>query len=304
MKIQSLSLSIIIVIVVVGILAGIFLRLPSRTSYSPQNKGDIAGSEEFGLTKEELVKKIEAVEEKIASCMTNAGFQYVPVDYVTVRKSMDADKRVSGLSDDEFRAQFGYGISTRLSTAILPPQLKGADNAATVGLGSENINLFKNLSPSDQAAYNRSLLGDNSDATFAVSLEAEDFSKTGGCTRSAIEQVFTSNELIASYINPGDALIAQDKRVIDATTQWSDCMREAGFDYTTLEAIEPNLKDRVSAITSGADISTLSPEASRVLNELQGLERAVAVADFECAEEFIEPALRQVETELYGAPQN
>ncbi len=265
----------------------------STPSASPSPES-LPGSEEFGLTKAELVQKIEATEAVIASCMQQAGFQYVPVDYLTVRKSMDADKKAAGLTDEEFREQFGYGISTRSLAPNTPPQLSGADHAATIGLSKQNVDFFATLSAADQAAYNRALFGENTASTFAVSLEAEDFSPTGGCTRTAVEQVFRPEDLRPAYANPGDALIAQDRRVIAATEEWSSCMREAGFNYNNPEEIEPALRDRLKA--TGAD--------AEALRQLQGEERAIAVADLACEEEFIEPAVKQVETELYGAPQN
>jgi hypothetical protein len=153
----------------------------------------------------------------------------------------------------------------------------------------------------DQDAYNYTLLGENTDATFAVSLEAEDFSETGGCTRSAVEQVFSPEEMSASYYNPKDAQIEQDPRVIAAIAEWSDCMREAGFDYNNPEEIESDLEDRLDAILDGADPETLSAPAQADLTELQGEERAVAVADLECELKTIEPAVLQVERELYGS---
>lgn len=294
----------IIVIVALGVAAYLSFFRTERPSPTPSTPPDLPGAEEFGLTKAELVRQVEAVEQTIASCMNTAGFQYVPVDYLTVRKSMDADKKAGGLTDEEFRSQFGYGITTQPVTPGAPPQLSAPDSAATIGLGSENVRLFNSLSAADQAAYNRALLGENTATTFAVTLEAEDFSQTGGCTRAAIEQTFKPNELGSAYTNPGDGLIAQDSRVIAATAKWSACMREAGFNYNNPEGIEADFKERLTAVTAGTDPNILNTEARRALTELQGEERAVAVADFECAEEFIEPAVKQVETELYGAPQN
>lgn len=295
-------------LIIVGIVVAAYVsvvgspRVPRELS--PTSSATLPGAEEFGLTKAELVQHIEATEGSIAACMETAGFGYVPVDYLTVRKSMDADKKVAGLTDDEFRAQFGYGITTQLATAGPAPQLSGADHAATIGLGSENIKIFTGLSPTDQAAYNRALFGENATATFATALEAEDFSQIGGCTQTAVEQVFGPAQLGAAYVNPGDTLIAQDSRVIEATATWSDCMRDAGFTYTTPEEIEPDLKERLTAIIVGEQPALLTPDARRALTQLQGEEKTIAVADFACAEEFIEPAVKQVETELYGAPQN
>lgn len=268
-----------------------------------EEKG-LPGTEEFGMTKEELVESIETVESLIAACMSEAGFEYFPVDYLTVRKAMTSDKSAAGLSDEEYRAAFGYGISTRLEVADAPPQFAGPDTVVQIGLGEQNIEIFKNLSEADQEAYNHTLFGENTDATFAYTLEDEDFSETGGCTRAAIEQVFTPEEMSASYYNPGDALIEQDPRVIEAIANWSDCMREEGFDYNNPEETEPDIEDRLEAILDGADPEELSAEAQAALTELQGEERALAVAQLECEEEFIDPVVEQVETELYGGPQN
>jgi hypothetical protein len=254
------------------------------------------GSEEFGMTEEELVQKSEDVEALIAKCMREAGFEYVPVDYATVRQAMNADKTGPGLSTEEYASTYGYGISTE-------PELAGVLTPATIGLGEQNVQIFDSLSEEDQDAYQHTLWGENTDETFAVSLEAEDFSQTGGCTRAAIEQVFNPDELSAAYYNPGDALIEQDPRVIAAIASWSDCMREAGFDYDSPEEIEPDLEDRLDAILDGADFEELSAPAQADLTELQGEERATAVADLGCELKTIEPAVHQVETELYGAPQ-
>ena len=267
------------------------------------SEAPLPGTEEFGMTKEELVASIEAVEALIADCMSEAGFEYIPVDYLTVRKAMTSDKSAAGLSDEEYRATFGYGISTRLDVAEAPPQLAGPDTVVQIGLGEQNVEIFKNLSEADQDAYNHTLFGENTEATFAYTLEDEDFSETGGCTRAAIEQVFSPEELSASYYNPGDALIEQDPRVIEAVANWGDCMREEGFDYNNPEEVETHIEDRLEAILDGADPATLSADAQAALAELQGEERAIAVRDLECEEEFIEPVVQQVETELYGGPQ-
>ncbi|MDX1521713.1 MAG: hypothetical protein R3264_08805 [Anaerolineae bacterium] len=271
---------------------------------SPTGLDSIPGSEEFGLTKEGLVKSIEAVEANIAECMNAAGFEYIPVDYLTVRKAMVSDKSAPGMGDEEYAATFGYGISTQLRPAGTPPQHAGPDSVIQLGLGEQNIQIFDSLSEADQIAYNHTLFGENTDATFALKLEQEDFSETGGCTRTAIEQVFEPEQLSASYYNPGDALIEQDPRMIEALAQWSACMREAGFNYNTPEETEPDFKERLDVILDGADPSNLSSEAQAALTELQGEERAVAVADLTCEDRHISRVESQIEIELYSSDQN
>jgi hypothetical protein len=262
------------------------------------------GTEEFGKSKEELVAAVEAVETGIASCMNEAGFEYVPVDYVTVREAMQADKTIAGLGEEEYAVQYGFGISTATSAPSSAPQKAGEETIIQLGLGEQNISIFNSLSEADQVAYNRSLLGESLDATFAQTLESEDFSQTGGCTRKAVEAVFSPEELNASYINPKDVLIAQDQRMIAAIEDWSECMRDAGFDYNNPEEIEPDLREQLQAITGGAPADTLTGGAKDALVELQGAEKVIAVAGIECEAEHIEPALQKIEIDLYGAPQN
>ena len=72
---------------------------------------------EFAMTESELVTAIEAVETLVASCMEAAGFQYLPVDVITTRQAMDTFGVVPGLSDEDFAAQFGFGISTLFEEA-------------------------------------------------------------------------------------------------------------------------------------------------------------------------------------------
>jgi hypothetical protein len=261
----------------------------------------LPGTEEFGLSKAELVTSIEGVEALIAACMSEAGFEYIAVDYNTVRKGMVSDKSLPGYSEMEYIQEFGFGIST-LYTG-LPPQLAQTGTPAQIGLGEQNVQIFRNLSPADQVAYNRTLFGENSDATFAVAIETEDFTRTGGCTRKAIEQVFAPEQLTATYVNPKDALIEQDPRMVAALAEFADCMRAAGFDYNYEREIEPDLRRRLYAITGGAPIESLSDDARAALTELQGEERALAVVTFNCEDRILDHVESQIERELFAGRQ-
>ncbi len=258
------------------------------------------GTEEFGLTPKELVQYVEKVEALISKCMRDNGFQYVAVDYITVRKGMAADKSIPGLSEEEFISKYGFGISTLYSGE--PPQLATGYNPAREGLGERNIQIFKNLSPADQVAYNRALLGENTDATFAVGLETENFSRTGGCTRKAIEQVFNPDQLKATYYNPKDALINKDPRMKAALRQYAREMRKAGFNYNHPDEVEPDIRDRLAAFTNGGRllVEKMSPEQLTALKKLQDYERRVAAMNFKMAEELFDPVEAKIEKEMYS----
>jgi len=249
------------------------------------------GSEEFGLTMDQLAAKVEQVEGLIGDCMTAAGFDYVPVDFARVKEGMDADKSAPGLSDEEFIAQFGFGITTQYDHP-----------GREIGLGEQNVAIYDALPPQEKVAYDHALLGEDREATFAQSVEAEDFSKTGGCTRQAVEQVFTPKEMTQAYINPADVAISQDPRVVEATGKWSDCMRQKGYDYANPDDVEQDLHDRLDALTHGADPRTLTGSDAAALAELQGEELALAPVSIHCEEDVLEPVISKVEDEVFGAP--
>lgn len=258
------------------------------------------GTEEFGLTPRQLTQAVARVESAIASCMRNQGFQYVPADYLTVRKGMSADKRMPGLSEDEFIAEYGFGVSTLYTGE--PPQLATGYSPARVGLGARNIQIYRNLSPADRVAYNRALFGDNLSATFAVGLEIQNFSQTGGCTRSAIEQVFAPEEIQASYYNPKDAMINKDPRLRPALEKYTKRMRKAGFDYRHPDEVEDDLRARLAALTEGGRIrvAAMTAEQRAALAELQDYERRVAALSNKLEEEIFDPVEEAIEKEQYA----
>jgi hypothetical protein len=260
----------------------------------------LPGTEEFGMTKKELVQAIERVEALIAECMRQEGFEYVAADYTTVRRGMMADKSLPGMTEEEFIEAHGFGLSTLYTGGA--PQLVNGYSPARVGLGDRNVEIFKNLSPADQVAYNRALLGENTDATFAVGLELENFARCGGCTLQAVKQVFTPEQLKATYYNPLDALINNDPRMKTALREYANKMHKAGFDYNHPDEVEPDIMQRLYAVTGGGTIplGKLSPDRLAALKKLQELERRVAVVSFQLQEELFEPVEEKIEKELFA----
>ena len=299
----------LLVLVALGLVAGLLLvacggsdsasasndgggEADGATSSRPAGLENFDGTdrtEEFGMTEEELVESIEEVEGFVAACMRDAGFEYVPLDAGGVREAMDSLGTLPGVSDEEYVAQFGYGLSTQ-------PENPGL---ATV-FGEQNLEIVANLSAADQTAYIRSLIGENLRATFVVLLDDENFELAGGCTLAAVEQVFNAEQLSPTYFNPVDALVAADPRFIAAQTEWAGCMREAGFDFDVQEDAEDYVVEQLDMITGGGDPSTLSGPAAEQLRDLQGEERAIAAADFECTEEHVDEIEEQVEIEITG----
>lgn len=281
-----------------GIVALLALSACSGGGQASTSSGTIPGKEEFGTTKDELYTLIENVEAEISQCMSEAGFEYIAADYSTVRGGMVADKSLPGMFESTFIKEYGYGIST-LYTG-LAPQLSELPTAAQIGLGKRNVEIFRNLSPADQVAYSHTLFGEHPDATFAVGLETEDFSRTGGCTRRAIEKYFAPEQLNVTYINPFDALVDQDPRMVAANAKYAECLRNEGFDYASERDIEPDLRKKLDSATGGLPLEALSSDALAALTELQGYERALAAVAVSCEAKYLDPVADKVERELYA----
>ena len=284
------------------IYAGVIVVLMAPAMAVAQTKAPPGlGTEEFGLSPRELVQAIEKTEELIARCMRDQGFQYIAADYNTVRAGMSADKHLPGLSEEEFVRRHGFGVATFYTG--LAPQLTSGYNPARVGLGERNIEIFRALAPADQVAYNYALLGEDVSATFAVALEIEDLSRTGGCTRTAVSQVFKADQLKPTHYNPQDALINKDPRMKAALGHWAREMRKAGFDmYNHPDEIERDLRNRLNALTEGGKllVNKMSPDQKNALRKLQDLERTVAAKSFKLQEEVLAPVEERIQKELFS----
>jgi hypothetical protein len=280
-----------------ALLVTVLLPVSGLAADSPAK---LPGTEEFGMTRKELAENIEKVEALIAKCMREQGFEYVAADYRTVRSGMVSDKSLPGIDEEEFIEQYGYGIATLYTGQ--PPQLNDNYSPARIGLGKQNVEIFKGLAPAAQVAYNRALLGENMGPTFAVALEAEDFSKCGGCTLKAIKQVFKPAQLESTYVNPLTDIVNKDPRMRAALRKYADKMRAAGFEYNHPDEVETDIKKRLDAILGGGapPVEKLSPDQQAALKKLQEYERKATKANAKYQEEFFEPVEEQIEKELYA----
>ena len=276
-----------------------FLALVFYGSANSQTAAHV-GKEEFGLTPKQLVQSVEKVEAEIAKCMRTQGFAYVAVDYETVRKGMNADKTLPGVSEEDFVSKYGFGITTTYTGQ--PMQLVAGYSPGRIGLGERNISIFKGLSAVSQVAYNRALFGENPEATFAIALERENFSRVGGCTREAVKQVFTVEQMSASYYNPKDALVNKDSRMKAALRKYALEIRKSGYDYSHPDEVEPDVLKRLNVLTKGGTIPVdkMMAEQLEALKALQNFERRVAVKNFELAEKLIKPVEERIEREIFA----
>ncbi len=280
-------------IVTVGLVA-VACGSDSTTVEAGSETSDIAtelgfGTREFGLTDVEWTAAVESVQAEIATCMAEAGFEYIPADVDTVELAMKSIRNEEGVTAQEYKTQWGYGVTTRF------------DNVAKqIELGEQNLAIYESLSATDQVAYDRTLYGEDSDATFSFQFDEENFEPVGGCTLQAIEASFTEEQLDSNFVNPKDLLVEQDGRVATAELAWNECMAESGYDYEDQDEIIEEFDERLDELLDGDDPEDLTGSRTEQLADLQQEEIAVALADYECEVAHVNDVVRDVEIELFG----
>jgi hypothetical protein len=253
----------------------------------------LPGIKEFGFTEEEFSARVEKTQALIAKCMAAAGFEYIPVDVKTIEQAQLRMRKEPGYTRRTYKEKWGLGVTTRFDNPV-----------RDTGMGP-NLQIFKSLSKADKVAYSRTLWGDDPDADFVFTLDEEDFSSTGGCTRKAVSKVFTPVQLKGSYVNPKDVLVDSDPRIVEAHKRWSDCMQRAGYEYEEdQDEIIEEYQKRLEELTEGDDPRTLTGARATALRKLQAQEVAVSLADLECQIKHTDRVYRRVETEVFGQPLN
>jgi hypothetical protein len=254
-------------------------------------KTALPGIKEFGLTEEEFAEHVEKTQALIAQCMAEAGFEYIPVDVKTIEAAQARVRKDPGYTRRSYKEKWGLGVTTRFDHPV-----------RDTGLGP-NLQIYKSLSESDRAAYSRTLWGDQPRADFVFTMDEEDFSRTGGCTRKAVAQVFTPEQVRGSYVNPKDVLVESDPRIVKATENWSKCMHEHGYEYEEdQDEIIEEYQERLDELTEGDDPATLTGARAEALRKLQEQEIAVSLADLDCQIKHTDRVYREVEIEVFGQP--
>lgn len=252
---------------------------------------ELPGIKEFGLTEEQFVDQIERTQQHIAECMRDAGFEYIPVDVKTIESAQARVRMDPGYTRRSYKEKWGLGVTTRFD-----------DPVRDVGLGP-NLEIWQSLPPTDREAYARTLWGDKPKSDFVFTFDEEDFSSTGGCTREAVAKVFTPAQLKGTYVNPKDVLVENDPRIIEAQDEWTECMREAGYEYEDdQDEIIEEFQQRLDELLQGDDPTTLTGPRKAELEKLQQEEIEISLVDLECQIKHTDDVFREVELEVFGQP--
>jgi len=244
------------------------------------------------------------VEEIVAKCMSEQGFEYTPVDYSSMGRAeaVGTEELDVEWGTLEFAQEYGYGATTN-------PW--GDQSGEPTDTGEEwvdpNSEYIEDMSQTEQTAYFAALYGDTSSSEPPEEGEVVDEYDwtTAGCQGKAQHEVYESgngmddeeftalqDEMSAMW----EAAMA-DPRVSGLDAEWASCMSDAG--YTGLAVVadaEQQFYEKVNAIYEDAYVD-VDPEAGEadyaavedgIQNQLSALtteEIETAVADYTCRDE-------------------
>ncbi len=237
------------------------------------------------------------VEELVNTCMKKAGFAYVPVDPNATKAAITG---TSGLTDDEFRRQFGYGISTVFEKVVeISQSSKSVD---------PNVTYRSGLDPAGQQAFDIALTGGKADVSVSGAVEAAktgDLGGLGGCVEEATTAVFGGANVVSALakIEELDSRAEADERLVKARADWANCMRKQGFEYSEPNAVDVGITEKLAALVGPAAAKALGEEGTfsplvfgtnaippydkAALAQLQAEEIATAEADLDCEEKYV-----------------
>lgn len=254
---------------------------------------------------EQMQKQYEEVqakiEEKVAACMTELGFEYTAVvPDLGADVDMSTSDDVWDPDDEKWVAKWGYGITD------WPGREDEEQQREEFGAGPSedpNFTYYESLTDAEKAAYDEALSGPLlSDEEYAdpnYEYKWED----GGCYGKASHEVEGDGEedelaeyedLITRMNEVWDDL-QSDPRLATLEAEWSTCMSDAGesgFDeqFTAEESISaayalfnPNQGDPGPDGENAPEIDT-SPETNAEIGALKEREIDLALTDLECRE--------------------
>lgn len=263
-------------------LIGVVLLAGCGSDPPEKKTSEVGGSieDQLGFTRKGITAAQAKVENRIAACMKEQGFEYIPADPVAQQAALTGKPN---MSDTEFEAQFGYGIST----------LYGRGNPQS----DPNERIRSSLSGPDKTAYEEALTGGNPDQTFFAAVDTGDFSELGGCTKTATDEAFGGSELLTTLQRKLDELddsILADQRMVRANEAWTDCMRsETGSSYEDAEAIEDEIKTEFAKIipepVTPGQVAVEGSYDKPALAALQRKEVDIANKDLACEKKHITP---------------
>jgi hypothetical protein len=258
-------------------------------------------------------REMRRVEELVAECMSEQGFDYTPMDPSSQGgMSFSSEDLDVEWGTREFAEQYGYGITTDPWAELQESQPEPEEFV------DPNAEYVESMSQSEAEAYFLALHG-NQEFSEDPEEEVEWDWEQNGCYGKAQHEVYeagrddTDMASLEEEMNSLWEQTQQDPRIAEATTAWIDCMGDAGFTgLATVDDAQMQISDKSNAIYEDAypsdmgeempseeDFAAIEAQIQEKLGEIKDEEIATAVADFECREETdFDDTMQEVSFEL------
>lgn len=208
------------------------------------------------------VEQTRVVEERVAACMTAAGFEYTP-QVPAVADVVVGTGPAQGSA--EFVERYGYGIANP------PPDTVDGISWSLEGSDWEYVS---SLSAAAKEAYDDALWGP------VTATEGDVVTREGGCRDTAWLGP-TGTDAFAGLSEEASTFLAalgDDPAFAQVDTAWSGCMSEQGYLYADPDAAVQDFVDRSTALID-PETRVSDPEGTAALAED---ELATAAADLAC----------------------
>lgn len=245
-----------------------------------------------GYDEELAAERSRQIEEILASCMREQGFDYTPVDWA----AMDGRLSGSSVGDDvwsdygtrEWVEQWGYGAAT-MADLVQEEPAEPEDPAWQ----DPNEAYVDAMSDSEREAYYAALYGEQVYDEDDESTWEYDWTQ-GGCQGMAQHEVYGDEDarLSEAWQDPAYQALQEEMNtiyqnlethplVLTAVETWVQCMADAG--YPGMVAVYDAQNEIYDELWELMPEDGSAPPAA-ALAELKAKELAVALADFDCAE--------------------
>jgi len=255
--------------------------------------GDLSPEEQAAR----FAEQDRAREELIATCMQEAGFDYIP-NVQPASLSPGADEYEP--DDREWVAQYGYGI--------LDSPGRNDDSAPGEEYVDANADHVDSLSESERAAWSEALHGPSEpeDAAAAEDGSYEYDWTTAGCFGAAQHEIDgddpasdEKHKPVMDALNEFYSGLQSVPELADLDAEWSSCLSDAGYPgfATRYDAIG-SISEEITAIHETAGVAPVGPTDPTFV-ALKEKEIELALADLECREKTgYTAAFEKVQNEL------
>lgn len=251
--------------------------------------GDLSPEEQQAQSEEQN----RQVEEQVADCMQDEGFEYVP-NTASYGSSTSGEDVVYEPEDRDWVGQYGYGAvnSPWNEQPVDPDQQEYVD---------PNADYVASLSESEQTAFNEALYGPQPSEEEQAAMEDETYEydwTTAGCYGAAQHEVYeasdpTQSEEFAPLMDAMNKLyetLASDPGMADLDAAWSACMDDGGHGgFATQADAQNSIYDAQNEIYSAVPVDAEGNSTGEVdqaaLDALGEQEIDLALADLDCREQ-------------------